>query len=188
MDGACADAGASAVVGASCCCVAVTEGAGSAVVAAGVGVATEGADVSVGLAEGVGIASLVVVVVVVVVGSALAGGAMNPSAVVAIASVAKAAESRLRLSPMDIPFFVLSVTHPTGAEQSIIHRLEDYSLCHMPAFHHQRLGHIPLEEPWQLTKPLRDVVSRGYHVNQSGHRRSQVPSLHPIWGPSPRQF
>ena len=186
MDGACADAGASAVVGASCCCVAVTEGAGSAVVAAGVGVATEGADVSVGLAEGVGIAS--VVVVVVVVGSALAGGAMNPSAVVAIASVAKAAESRLRLSPMDIPFFVLSVTHPTGAEQSIIHRLEDYSLCHMPAFHHQRLGHIPLEEPWQLTKPLRDVVSRGYHVNQYGHRRSQVPSLHPIWGPSPRQF
>lgn len=78
-----------------------TDGAGSAA-AVVLGDCTSALEVVVvGVGEGDAVMSLVVVVV----GAAVAGGATNPSAVVAMASEAKAAESRLRVSPMDIPFF-----------------------------------------------------------------------------------
>lgn len=69
-----------------------TVGAGAAAEVAGEGASTDGAEVSVGLIEGLGVVSLVVVVV----GAAVAGGATKPITVVAMASEAKAAESRLR--------------------------------------------------------------------------------------------
>jgi hypothetical protein len=103
------------------CWLGAPDGFGSAaVVAADVGVSAAAVDDAVGVGVGDGVVSLVVVV-----GAAVAGGATNPRAVVAMASVAKAARSRLRLSPMDIPFFVLLLMHPYGAELSIIHRLEN---------------------------------------------------------------
>jgi hypothetical protein len=94
---------------------------------------TVAADVGTAVSEGVAAVDVGVAagsLVMVVYGAAVAGGATKPSAVVAMASVAKTAESRLLVSPMDIPFFVLRVMHPTGAEQVLIHRLEDFVLRH----------------------------------------------------------
>jgi hypothetical protein len=76
------------------------EGTGSGViVVVGDGDGAAGDDVPDGEAEGVG--SLVAGVV----GAAVASSATNPRAVVAMASEAKAAESRLRVSPMDMSLY-----------------------------------------------------------------------------------